>query len=533
MTMTTTTTTDATDRQEITRLIREKLEQQMGVTLRVDVGDAFWNSLIYGTLASMVERVDTSGFCMTSFGEERGIRCYGYTHYPRDTAGAALVLARCGRVDLALSILRFTMRHCPTYQMHVPHVLRRDGAIQANTVQTDTPAHVAIALRDCVLLRPDQRDTMRPIYDRLLEIILHLLERHAVPQWQLIDSGNYNEQGFGGGSEQICDLFTNAAFTAGLDALADLATVYDRPDTAQQLREHRHMLEQGIESNLFDEATGRYLIKRDVADGGKTLAAHWVSLYPQRWHAGRTEVWDRSLEALRDTIIEWDQNRVISGDAQRGNILGKFYAHLLAYLARTGRFSDLAHHMDFARDTVRRPDNLFPEFWLYRHPVEPNDYQAWFAKEFAGAWQPYVEQPDGDYTIDSGNCEQSTAFLYHVITDLIGIDLVQTGNKPLIWPKLPFAFDHVRVDGLTIATADGLIQPVGYQLQRNEGSVTVDVTGVKQPYTLRVAVPSGQTPGKVCVNDEPVQPSAPVQQNEVVWFEVDIHGTGTDRVQIT
>ena len=80
---------------------RRELRETFGIACEIDFGDTFLNALFWGSLKSLADRVDPTGFCQTSYGEENNIKCYGTSHYPRDAAeaaGAAAVRA----VDLLL-----------------------------------------------------------------------------------------------------------------------------------------------------------------------------------------------------------------------------------------------------------------------------------------------------------------------------------------------------------------------------------------------------------------------------------------------
>jgi len=201
-------TSDGTHRQ-IGDWCRSELAEYHGLSARIDVGDAFLNSLLYGTLKSFADRTDPSGFCQTSYGEVGNVKLYGQTHYPRDTAEAARALADVGLVETAIRILGFTLGHIPKGQYYIPHVYNRDGSIKANTIQIDTPAHVAIALQRCVeIAGTTQR--LGELFAGLCAMFDGAWTRHYHEDWRLLDAGNFNEQGFGGSSEPICDLFTNA-----------------------------------------------------------------------------------------------------------------------------------------------------------------------------------------------------------------------------------------------------------------------------------------------------------------------------------
>ena len=95
---------------------RRELRETFGIACEIDFGDTFLNALFWGSLKSLADRVDPTGFCQTSYGEENNIKCYGTSHYPRDAAEAAGVLASVGLAELGTRILRFSLEHVPEGQ---------------------------------------------------------------------------------------------------------------------------------------------------------------------------------------------------------------------------------------------------------------------------------------------------------------------------------------------------------------------------------------------------------------------------------
>ena len=71
--------------------------------------------------------------------------------------------------------------------------------------------------------------------------------------------------------------------------------------------------------------------------------------------------------------------------------------------------------------TVRHPENIYPEWWFHHRPADLTGYFKGFLDDYHGLWNAYAEDSDGDYTVDSGNCEQSAVFLQHMLADIIGI----------------------------------------------------------------------------------------------------------------
>ena len=404
------------DRQ-LAAFARQELEEDYGLTRVVDTGDDFFNALIYGTLKSLVERVDSSGFCQTSYGEMNGVKCYGHTHYPRDSAEAARVLAKWGFGDRAARILEFSLRNKPAGQYYLPHLYRPDGTIKANTVQVDTPAHLVIALAACVEMTGDS-DRLYAVFQQLDTILDGTWQHHFHPECNLLDGGNYNEQVSGHGA--ICDLFANSSSFRALELMGEMAPRWGRDDLVDKYRTRQALVAAGIETHLYEPERGVYLVKRDYPSGTPSLAVNWVSLYCHRWYPGRPEAWEAVFGQLqRETTLDWAGHRVISGSLSRHCVLGKFFGYLLAYLKQTGREELLRQHLAFAKQTIVKPRNLFPEWWYFKKPAVMSEYWVGFWKKYAGVWCDYQSDPQGDYTVDSGNCEQSAVFLLHLVEDVL------------------------------------------------------------------------------------------------------------------
>lgn len=462
---------DASSLQTLHTLSRQRLEEEFGLRMTVDAGDPFFNALFYGTLMTFVERVDSSGFCQTSFGEENNVRCYGRVHYPRDADSVARVLATVGLIEPAIRILEFTLDHVPQGQYYIPHIYGHDGTIKANTVQIDTPAHTILALARCIdLCGPTER--LGRLYRVLSQIVDGCWAQHFHDEVGLLDAGNYNEQL--DTHAVTCDLFTNSAMYAGLRQLAVIAEAFGEPRKAHLARDRAQQLAEGIERRLYDPAQGLYLLRTDLGSGSAGGEFKWINLYAERWYPGRAEAWSRALERLRETTsIDWCPFRVISGYPTRDSILGKAFGHMLGFMARSGRFEMLSHHLCFARSTIRRPRNVYPEAWLYRRNPEPGDYEQGFWRRFAGVWESFSDSPDGDYTMDSGNAEQSAAFLQHFIDDLLGVSVTETDVE--LCPRLPFKFSTVEVAHAPVRLAGSEPATVGYRLTRQSDQATLEV----------------------------------------------------------
>lgn len=510
----------------LARLAQTELTDDLGMTMAVDYGNDFWNALFYGTLKTFVERVDRTGFCQTSYGEENNVKCYSQRHYPRDASEAARLLADCGFLEPAINILEFNLRNIPQGQYYIPHVYRRDGSIQANTIQVDTPAHVANALSRCVeLAGPTPR--LRDLFLKMDEIMEGTWSHHFHPTLNVLDAGNYNEQGFGGGSEPICDLFTNGSMAAAMTSMAQMALQFALPQKNDHYRNRFQSLAKGIDTTLYDSSKGTYCLKYDLATGKKDHSINWMNLYAQRWYPGNPSAWSRTLEILQNTTsLDWDDMCVITGLPDSHEVLGKVFGHLLAYLAQTGRMTLLHDHMTFAQKTIRRPSNIFPERWYYRRPEPFGEYHQWFFANFQGIWESYRENPDGDYTIDSGNCEQAAVFLAHQVEDLLGIR--PDGDSLHIWPKLPFEFSNVTVQNVPVKKIGDRIRHAGYELHRQENQVACRIsTDGLSSIRLTLALPDQARQITVTVNNVSRKDFTLRKENDVQWISLALDSKGS------
>jgi hypothetical protein len=515
----------------LARLARTELMDDLGLKLQVDFGNDFWNALFYGTLKTFVERVDANGFCQTSYGEENNVKCYGEVHYPRDASEAARALADCGFVESAIRILEFNLNHIPEGQYYLPHVFFRDGSIKANTIQVDTPAHVANALARCVELAGTS-ERLRKLFLKMDEVMAGTWQHHFHEDLNLLDAGNYNEQGFGGGAEPICDLFTNTSMARAMLSMAKLAEVFGKVEISSKYRSRYEQLNEGIEKHLFDPMRKVYSIKYDLTTGQQDTLVNWMSLYCRRWYAGNPEAWENTFDILqKNTTLDWDGMRVITGLADRYEVLGKVYAQMLAYLGRSGRFKMLSEHMTFAEKTIRRPSNIYPERWYYKRPEPFGEYHQWFFSHFEGIWDAYRDNPNGDYTIDSGNCEQAAVFLSHLVEDLLGIR-AEDGFVSL-WPKLPFEFTHISIKNVPVKQNGNEIEYAGYELDRKKDQLSCRIeTRNIAAVELTLAMPEDAKPVSVNVNGQPLNDYSVRKENDVRWFSFKLRSAGMSHVEL-
>ena len=184
------------------------------------------------------------------------------------------------------------------------------------------------------------------------------------------------------------------------------------------------LLAAGIEQRLFDPERGFYRSGYSLDRRGFMPEENWIILYCRRWYEGRPEAWERAYaELLSDTAIRWDDHTLVTGETpgRRFMLLGKFFAQQLGYFAGTGREAELRDGLCFLEESVRRPFNLYPEWWFHHRPEKLSGYIRDFLADHRELWCAYAEDPAGDYTVDSGNCEQTAVFLQHMLDDILGV----------------------------------------------------------------------------------------------------------------
>lgn len=366
------------------------------------------------TLRSLINRVEPDGFCHTSFGECGNVKCYGVRHYLRDASEAARALALTGNVEKALAILQFNFRSVPAGQRHLPHVVNRDGSIQANSIQTDTLPHAVLAIEACAAAAGETAQ-IAALRDQAIKFADMQWDDHFHAEASLLDSGNYNEQGFAGlRREPLLDLFSNASNYAMCQALAPYGPRFGR---------RAQLLSSGIDSNLLDHTAGVYRAAIRLDGTGVDSPLNWISLYPVRWYRRNLAPYREAYRRLWETTCnDWGGGLLIpccEEPALSFRTMGKVVAVLLAFAAQTGDDDRLGLLLDFIEKRTVRPAELWPECWFHHPPENPDEYLQWFFSEYRGVWTPFTEDPDGDYTIDSGNCEQSAVFIVETVRHLL------------------------------------------------------------------------------------------------------------------
>lgn len=465
---------------------RAALQREYGMDMTFDTGHDYLDALALVTLKSLFDRIDESGFCHTSYGEENGVRCYGVTHYSRDTAEAARVIAMAGKPNLALKILAFTLDHIPRDNYHIPHVYHRDGSVKANTIQMDTPALVVIALADCYRYGGDAAEIER-LYAILKKRMEDAWGHHYHPDYQLFDAGNYNEQ-LDGGDKPILDMFTNSAMVAAWSELSGLAAVFDAASYVGEYQSRSCMIAQGIERNLYDDVSGTYRIGYDLSSKTYDNTTTWLKLYPARWYRGRPEAWRNAYHELRDKAsFLWQDKKIITGESgdMQFRLVGKVFSMMLGFMAENSLADDFSHHWRFMTETIVHPRYLFPETWLVKDYPASLPYWKGFSEIHAGVWTPLNPEGRGDWTVDSGNCEQCSVFLQHLFHDLLG--LRPEAGKIRLRPALLQYSPSVKVTDMAIRQHDGNRGKLSYDFAMGQDHTDINIlkTG-KLPLTVEL-----------------------------------------------
>jgi hypothetical protein len=234
-------------------------------------------------------------------------------------------------------------------------------------------------------------------------------------------------------------------------------------------------------------------------------------------------VWENNFNLLQDrTTISWDRFNVISLDPDKVGIVGKAFGHLLGYLAETGKVQMLSQHLNFARHTIRRPINVYPEWWYYQPLGRSHEYWDGFWQKYKGIWEAWTVDPEGDYTVDSGNCEQVSVFLGHFWEDLLGLEVMN--GRLNLWPKLPFEFKTVMVKNAPVFHN----QTVSYELNRNEAQTSIHLQRDKDvPLRLTLGMPASKEKIKLTLNDQPLSAADIRRQDQVQWISADLPANAT------
>ena len=239
----------------------------------------------------------------------------------------------------------------------------------------------------------------------------------------MFDAGNYNEAGFEGSSEALVEIYTNGIMEAGYRAMSWMAENFGESESIRYA-EFARTLEESIEGHFAGEPGQGYWngIKWPTCE--KIEMLNWLPLLARHWHKGNPADMDKLWGQLKEkTSIDWGGMRVVTCEVPRDQykLVGRIYASQMAFFVETGRLNELKSLIEFASKTITHPLNLFPEWWFHHRPENPRGCLKASIEHHSGFYESYCDNPDGDYTYDSGNCEQCACFLHDVWSSLAGI----------------------------------------------------------------------------------------------------------------
>jgi hypothetical protein len=170
--------------------------------------------------------------------------------------------------------------------------------------------------------------------------------------------------------------------------------------------------------------------------------------------------------------------------------------------------------LDFARKTINQPVNVYPEWWYYQERTEKNDYWMRFWKKYGNVWQAWKNNPAGDYTVDSGNSEQSAVFLGHFYEELLGLKAIT--KKIHLWPKMPFEFKRLSVKNAKF----NCTVRIDYEFIRENGKMDLrlDQEGAVAPCRLTLALPESFSGIIVKENEVVTTEFELFKKNDVRWL---------------
>ena len=488
---------------------RAKIKIAKFTKFSCDFGDKFLNNLFYGTLETLIDRVNSKGFCEVCWGEESGAKRYGIVHYTRDACECALALISCGIFPVAKRILDFTLRNLPDNQSYFPQTYNSDGSPADNfTIATDRTGHV---IRGCYYYLRYTRDiNFIEKHFNVLARMTNYLKKYYHPSLHLVDSGNYNEQ-LDGSREPLCDLYTNCSILNGYRLMGKLSSMVGKKDIAEDCKEMAEKIKTGIEKNLKGEYyfTGIRLNKERLPFAG------WINMMPLEWYEDCDK---KALENayklnMEKTTIKWEQYKIPSGLTDdyycgKTHIAGKVLGYFTGYMAETGRLRQLQEMMNFIKEFTVKPKNIYPENWWY---CRMKDYKM--DKFLRKWWTPYIEDPNGDYTIDSGNCEQDSCWLFDFLKHIVGIKEYE--SELVIKPCFPFNHKKIVIKNYPLSGGDR----ISYSLFREVSKVKLEVGISKRiKYKIQIPVPKEENITKVWSRTK--VRSRIFTQNDVKWIEI-------------
>ncbi len=467
--------------------VRNRLSTEAGIKL--SLGHRGLDTLVQGSVLSMADRVLENGALVESFGEVgggyryEGVFCRSVGEYVRPAAAF-------GRADLAEKVLRFMLSHIPWGQVYVPHTFGYDGRLLGNCMQVDSIGHAFYGMYHLWLYTGEL--SLFKEYKKFFDDWLQCLTWLILPEFNLVHSGNMNEN-VDGSAETMCELFTNTTILYGCRCLEKLMEAAGDSRRAKICRELAGRIQEGIETHLKYGRPEMYQVGFwvDEERKKKPVPDHyfkWLNTYSLRFYpdCDSAALENTHQELVRRSLARFGDYEIPMGYwPPEYSLIGKYAGWYLGYTAQTGRMKELATMLRFISEYTKKPCDMWPEAWT----LKDSDWVKREACHRDFGWTTYEDDPDGDYTMDSGNAEQLILSMEHLSRHVIGVDLRE--GKPGIHPAWPLEWGEVDIDGLVLPDGQGRIGAVGYCLKQTDPGTELKI-GRMPKWVSEISLPVRQ-----------------------------------------
>ncbi len=461
------------------------LKSEFGLVF--ETGNEAFDRLIRSTILLQHDRVNAEGHIYESVGEINGASRYSSLMFPRTVGEAAYPMCAMGMADEVIRFYKYLLDSVPESDEYWPHTIRPGKQIASRHVQVDISADLIYGFVHLWLFTGDEAlvDRFFPMLDQRAKTIM---ERHFHEQFGLVDSGNYNEQ-YGGTKETLCEIFTNMVTLKAYEMMAYMLETLGRDEPARWYRDYADKIKKGITTYLVDKDHGGFYSGFYLASGEK-VPTNWSCCYATRYHdwvdADLIEqTYDR---VLRSSMGSFKGYEIWFGGGRQMETTAKCTGWRCGYLASEGRFLELNEELDFLADCTVQPKDIVGEHYRVAGPREFPYVRFGGQLDRQYYWVGYRDEPDGDYTVDSGNGEQTIMFLEDLIRKVAGVDWGE--GHPVIAPRWPLNFDDVTVEGIRLPLAPGRVKTVSYHQVRTETGCRLELSGVDgEPVDVELALP--------------------------------------------
>lgn len=453
---------------------RRVLKSEFGLVL--ETGNDSFDRLIRSTMLLQHDRVNPAGHLYESVGEINGASRYSSLMYPRTVGEAVYPMCAMGMTNDVIRFYDYMYKVVPAESPYWPHTMR-PGAVASTNVQVDISADVLCGFVYLWLFTGDEALVNRffPMLDKRAKLIM---ERHFHEKSGLVDSGNYNEQ-YGGTKETLCEIFTNMITLKAYELAAYMLQQLGRDQEAEWYRDYAVKIKKGIQTYLTDKETGGFYAGFYLASG-KKIPTDWSCSYATRYHDWVDEsTADKTYNlVLRNSMGSFLGREVWFGGGRIMETTTKCTGWRCGYLADTGRLLELNEELRFLADFTVQPKDILAEHYRISGEREYPYVRFGGKLDRRYYWVGYRNEPNGDYTIDSGNGEQTVMFLEDFIRKVIGVDW-RTSHS-VIAPRWPLSFSDVTVAGIRLPLAPGKVRTISYRQIRGDFSCRLQIDGLEE-----------------------------------------------------